>query len=111
MDEDVLYIGEDNNLYWDGAAGTSSTTGATAFLNAATITYALKTAAGASVASGTGSLTYITGSDGNYVGAIQSTVTSTLTAGAVYYLEYTLVSSPYNGFRKLKRRAKYRERD
>jgi hypothetical protein len=111
MEDELIHIGEDRNVWWEGATGTSSTTGATGFLNAASITYALKTAAGASVASGTGSLTYITGSDGNYVGAIQSTVTSALTAGALYHLEITLVSSPYNGFRVVKMRAKYRGRD
>lgn len=83
MARDIVQ-GSDFNLTLNGAR--LSATGA--YLNAATVTYTLYTAAGVSVSTGT--LTYVTSSNGNYLGVIESTVTSTLTAGASYYVRFTL---------------------
>lgn len=107
-DPDLIYIGEDMAVRWTGATLTSGTTGAETYANSATVTYALKTAAGAAVASGTGALTYIAASNGNYIGVIESSVTGTLTPGAAYVLELTLAEGDYNGFRRLPLRARYR---
>ena len=78
------------------------------FLNAATITYAIKTATGAAVSGGTGSYSYTAASDGDYTATIESTVTSAFSDGAAYYLEVTITSGSYNDFRRLKRIAQYR---
>jgi hypothetical protein len=61
------------------------------YLNSATVTFVLYNAVGTSVTSG--SCTYVTSSDAVYRGVIESTVTSTLTAGNAYYLIYTVSSS------------------
>ncbi|TXH99564.1 MAG: hypothetical protein E6Q76_19645 [Rhizobium sp.] len=97
----MLYIGEDMTVTWSGASGTDGSDGSTEYLNAATVTYAIKTVAGASVSGGTGSLSYIAGSNGDYIGVIESTVTAGLTPGARYIIEYTLVEDPYRGFRRV----------
>ena len=103
-----LPVGGDATVKWTGATGTSATTGAGVYLNSATVTYALTTATGAAVSGGTGTLSYVAASNGNYVGVIESAVTSTLTPGAVYYLTLTLVQSPYNDERVYRCRANHR---
>lgn len=66
------------------------------FVNDATCTAKLTTdAAGASTVSGSSiTLTYVTGSDGKYQGAMPSTVS--LTAGTTYYLFVTAESGTQN---------------
>jgi hypothetical protein len=80
--------------------------GSATYLNDATVTYALKTASGTSVSTGT--LTYVAASNGNYSGSIESSVTGTLTVGAMYVLEVTAVESPYDDFRRLELWCSYR---
>lgn len=70
------------------------------YLNSATVTYVLYTGAGAAVSGGTGTLTYVSASNGTYRGTVESTVTSTLTAGA-YYALVTVVQSGYDGLIRL----------
>lgn len=108
---EFIYIGEDMNPRWTDATVTPTATGVATPANSATITYALKTAAGVAVSGGTGTLDYISGSSGDYIGVIESTVTSTLTAGAQYVLETTFVQGNYNDFRVTKYRAAYRGRN
>lgn len=96
-----IFIAADHDLAYSGAAGSGS------YLNAATITWALKNAAGTTLASG--SLTYTASSNGNYTGVVQSTDTSGLTAGLLYYLEITFTQGLYQDFRRLTRKATYRE--
>lgn len=79
-----------------------------AFVNGATVTYALRTAAGVLVTGGTGSLTY-SGTPGLYRGVIDRAVTSLLTENQVYYLEVTVADSGgLDDFRRLPLQAKYR---
>lgn len=99
---DTIYIGSDHTITLEGLTGNG------VYLNAATVTYALKTSAGTTVTNGTGSLTYTAASNGDYTGTIESTVTSTLTDGALYRLEITITESPYNDFRRLDLWATYR---
>jgi hypothetical protein len=99
---DPLFIGADMNVYYDGASVAS--TGS--YLNAGTCTYALKNAAGTSV--GTGTLSYVASSNGNYRGTIESTVTANLSEDAEYFLEITFAETPYNDFRRIAMRAAYR---
>lgn len=54
------------------------------YINDATITYAVKDSAGATVSGGTGTLSYVTGSNGDYKGTIPDSVTSLLTENALY---------------------------
>lgn len=85
----VLLIGCDHDV---------SVTGLTAgggYLNAATVTYALYDATGTAVANGSGTLSYTAASNGNYTGAIESTVTAGLTEGGRYTLRYEVVSGGY----------------
>ena len=98
-----------------GADEAESLTGLSAgggYLNAATVTYAVKDAAGVAVTVSdvpvTGSYTYTPASDGDYTAVIQSTVTGVLTDGRKYVLEVTIVSGDYNDFRRLERRAQFR---
>lgn len=95
-----LYIGSDRTVTWTGARAGGS------YLNSATVTWALKTLSGTSVA--TGSLSYQSGSNGNYVGTIASSVTGGLTENDYYYLEVTLSQSGYDDFRRLYCKAQYR---
>lgn len=97
----ALYIGADMDVEYTGAQDREGT-----FLNSGTCTWQLFTAAGVSVATGT--LTYDTGSDGDYYGVIESTVTAGLTADAPYYVIITFVQGAYNDSRKLNSRAAYR---
>lgn len=99
----VLDVGSDNLLRWDEMTLASSG----AYVNDATVTWALKTAAGVSIA--TGSLTYVDASNGRYDGVCESTVE--LTAGQTYYLEITAVSGGANGFRRIECFAAYQDED
>lgn len=97
----ALFIGSDMDVEYTGAQNRDGD-----FLNSGTCTWQLFTAAGVSVATGT--LTYDTGSDGDYYGVIESTVTATLTADAAYYTFITFVQGAYNDSRKINSRAAYR---
>jgi hypothetical protein len=104
MSSDYLYLGEDNLVWFrqpiDEVDGTAITTG--------TATYALKNAAGTSLA--TGSLTYISSGTnaGDWYGVIDKDAPSTaLVEGTTYYVELTIASSGRDAFRRLARKAKY----
>jgi hypothetical protein len=88
---DVI-IGDDFTLRINGARDPDAAAGV--YLTTATVTYTLYTAAGVSVT--TGSLPYVAASNGNYRGVIESTVTSTLTSGGLYYIIFVLVQGNYD---------------
>ena len=98
----VLYIGSDTTLTLTGLSAGGS------YLNSATVTYAIKTAAGAAVTGGTGSYSYTAASNGDYTATVESTVTDDLTDGALYYVEVTISSGSYQDFRRIPHRACYR---
>lgn len=104
---EYIPIGGDCDVTYDGA---QPRTGGS-YLNSGTCTYALKDADGNAVASGTGTLSYVAASDGNYLGVIDAAVTATLTPDAWYYVEITFSQGGYNDFRRLKRQARYRRND
>ena len=104
---DLLYIGEDFRVTLTGLSYTTDA-GAVAYLNAATVTYALKSAAGAAIAGGTGSLSYVAASNGNYAATGNKAVTLLLSDGALYFLEVTIAEGGRDGFRRLALRALYR---
>lgn len=101
----AIYIAADRTVTYSGASAGGS------YLNSATVTYSLKDATLTTVSGGTGTLSYVAASNGNYSGTIESTVTSTLTAGEKYYLDITLVSGSYDDFRRLELYAEYRGED
>jgi hypothetical protein len=109
MDVETIYIAEDHNAKWDGARDEESGNP----LNAATIAFDLTDTAGTSL--GTGTLAYVGGSAGDYLGVVQSTITATLVENTVanpyYYLELTLTQGGYNAFRRLPCTARYRGRN
>lgn len=96
-----LFIGEDMAPTWTGARAAGQ------WLNTATVTWTLKRAdTGATL--DTGTCTYQSGSNGNYVGSLDSATTDSLTEGSFYFLDFALVQSGNNGFRRLNCRAQYR---
>ncbi len=97
-----LFIGSDLDVAYSGASIAS--TGA--YLNSGTCTWVLKDGAGTTVGSGT--LTYVGASNGNYAGTIESTVTSTLEENGLYTLTITFVQTSYNDERDIAMYASYR---
>ena len=107
----LLYLNEDMNVTWDAASVTVA--GTTTYLNSATVTYSITDAAGTAVSGGTGTLSYVAASSGDYEGTIESSVltSSNFTEGRTYLIDITLSQSGYNGFRRLVCRAAYRGED
>ena len=101
MASNIIPIGADASIAYSGAQDLDGN-----YLNAATVTYALKTVTGTTVTSGT--LAYLGGSNGNYRATMQSTVTSTMTPGAEYRLEITFAQGDFDDFRRLPVWAQYR---
>lgn len=98
----ALFIGADVDIKYEGAVPENGG----AYLNAGTCTWVLKNASGATV--GSGSLAYVASSNGNYLGTIQSTTTSTLTVDDPYTLTITFSQGDYNDQRTIPMRAAYR---
>lgn len=107
MYREPLYINSDAYVEYLDARDSADNLA----LNSATVTYTLYRSAltpgGARVAvsGGTGTLTYVGGSSGNYRGTIQSTVTATLTVGLPYEVEIVFVQGGYDDLRTLYYRA------
>lgn len=105
MDTDpfVLFISSD--MTWTLPGVKNAVSGA--FLNAGTCTYILKKSDGTTVTGGTGSLSYVSGSDGDYRGTIESTVTTLLKNGDPYWLEVTFAEGGLDRFWRLPCVAQY----
>lgn len=98
----ALYVGEDMAIQMIGLR--DAITGS--YVNDATMTYTLKTAAGVAVTGASAiSMAYVAASDGNYRGTMDAAVSGTLTNETVYYLEITVSGSV---FRRIKCKAEYR---
>lgn len=102
----ILYINEDVRVKLTGLSYETDL-GGTTYLNAATITYALKDALGATVAGGTGTLDYIATTNGNYAAVIDKAVTVLLAEGARYFLHVPIAEGNRDGYRRLSLRAEY----
>lgn len=76
------------------------------YLNDATVTWELTDSNGSTVDSGT--CDYQTGSNGTYLGTIESDTTSGLTLNTLYTLTVTLSASGINDYREVECVAKYR---
>ena len=66
------------------------------YLDAATVTWTLYQSDKTTVVS-TGSLSYTTGSNGDYLGVIPATVTTGLTVGSTYYVKVVAAESGADG--------------
>jgi len=94
-----LYCGADMDVSYTGAALAQDGTP----LNAGNCTYTLEDAEGTLLDSG--SLEYVSGSSGNYLGVIQSEVTQTLVVDELYILTITFVLGDYDDLRVIPLRA------
>lgn len=97
-----IYLKTDHDVTITGFRVRSSG----AYLNAATATYVVKNHQGNQITGGTGSLSYVASSNGNYLGVIESTVLVTdslvpLTEFQTCTVEITIAESGYNDFRVL----------
>ena len=90
----VFFQSNDNLIRWDGMTRASDG----AFVNDATVTWSLKDSDGVELDSGT--LTYVSGSNGRYQGVQQSSV-NIGSKDDVVFLEVTAVSGTLDGFRRV----------
>lgn len=97
-----LFIGCDNDVGYDGARIRATGT----YMNSGTCTWSLQTTAGEVVA--TGSLSYVTGSSGNYLGVIDAAVSAGLTDGRQYRLLIAFEQGGYKDARRVACKASYR---
>lgn len=92
---DSIFVGSDNDV---NVRGVVKARASTTFLADATVTFALYASeanalAEASAISGTaGTCSYVTGSNGDYLGAIADDQTALLTLGTVYWLGVKIVT-------------------
>ncbi len=94
----TIYLNEDTEVIWDKMTDEKDGT----FINNATVSFVVSTTSYPvvnAVSNGSGSLTYVTSSDGRYVGAIA--YNADVTKGSTYYLQITVTSSGRHGFREL----------
>ena len=98
----ILYVGEDNLVQWLGM--TSSVDGS--YINDATVAGVLKRQSGEIVADGI-TLAYVAGSNGDYRGEIDQSIT--LVHNARYTLELSAESQSREGFRRIECQAFYHE--
>lgn len=100
----TIHINEDNLIRIDLLRLSSNNN----YVNSGTLSWNLKDSDDVSL--GTGSLTYVSGTNGRWHGAIPSTVTDGLTEGAIYYLEVTMANEDgADGFRRLELVAGYHQ--
>lgn len=83
---DTIYINADNRI---SATVTNKQTGAA--INDATVSFVLRNLDLSTVLNGSGSMTYVAASAGQYAGILAST--ATMIAGRAYYLDITAVAS------------------
>jgi len=97
-----IYIGCDNLIKYTGAKDSDSGT----YLNTGTCSYTLTDSAGATIGSGT--LSYVAASNGNYEAIVDAVVAALLEDGAIYTLTVTFVQGNYDDKRQLAVSAAYR---
>ena len=97
-----IYINEDNDVVLSGVRESYSGD----YVTSATVTADLKNQYGTAVASAV-SLSYVSGTDGDYRGTIDKDSVASLTAGEDYYVEVTVTAGEVEGFRRVRMRAAY----
>ena len=103
---DKLYIGNDNDIWLKAFRDSRAAEGV--YLNAATVSFQIKTANG-SVFKSTEPMGYVVDSDGIYVGSLESTDSANLIEGGIYYVEITAQEGDVDGFWREQAVACYRE--
>lgn len=99
-----LYVDADNNIEFLGVMDHSTE----AYINNATVTFALKEEDGDAVTSGSGTCSYVAASDGDYIGVLDAA--ADINVGQSYWLEVTMTASGgYNDFRRVQCVGAYRE--
>ncbi len=98
----IFYKENDNLIRWDGMARASDG----AYVNDATVTFSLKDSDDEELVSG--SMPYVSGSNGRYQGTVQSTV-GLGDVDDVVWLEVTAVSGALDGFRRIQGRVTHRK--
>ena len=100
-----IYITSDGRVRWDRLRDARDET----YVNNATVTFSLTTAAGAAVhASATGvSMPYVASSDGRYQGILPKAAADLLVDGTGYVLTLTATRGGYSVIRKLICKARY----
>lgn len=102
MSCEQLNIGEDNNVWALKMRADDDGD----YLNSATVTFTLTTSSGANVSGAVNvTMSYVTGSDGDYMGVLGKAVTALLTPGAFYFLLINVNSQ--QGYRKIEYVANY----
>lgn len=108
--ENVLHPNEDNKIKMVGLLDPEQA--APQFVNDASGSFSVLTAAGVAIATMTDiPLTYIASSNGDYLGFIDKAEAATLTDGTDYIIEATLASSGRDSFRRFKLPARYHGSD
>lgn len=100
---DTIFVGADFDVDYALARTRAGT-----YLNSGTCTYTLVDSDASSLDSGT--LSYVSGSNGKYTGVIASTVTAALTIDALYTLTITFNQGDYDDRRVFTLTAKQRGR-
>lgn len=97
-----IYINADNTVTLNKVKDLDGV-----FLNAGTCTFVLKTKKEGTVVH-TGTLTYVTSSDGKYQEVIDASVTAGLVESDYYYLDVDFAEGSYDGYFRLEVQASYR---
>lgn len=101
-----LYVGADNLIEYGTADKPLRRSDTGALVTDATVTFALKTLAGVTVTNGTGTCSYVSGSEGKYQGTLGAN--ASLSDLTEYDLEITAASGTLDDFRKIRVLAMYR---
>lgn len=106
----VLYLQSDNDIKLTGLSVADDGS----YLNSATVTYAIKNEAGSTITGGTGTLSYVSASNGNYLGVVDSAVMITTSATpftltGTFFVEISIDSGAYEDFRRIPVTVAYRQ--
>ena len=93
----TLRINEDNDVLLSKLREAYSES----YLNGATVSAVIKTEAGV-VLVPSFAMTYQAGTDGEYLGVINKGDAANFVSGTAYYVEVTITSSEYDGFRRFR---------
>lgn len=107
--ENVFYINEDSKIVITGLSYTTDA-GVETSLNAATITYTIKSAISPfdTVTGGTGTLSKVSGVDGKYIATVDKAVTALMTEGQQYIVDVPIAEGGRDGYRRVIIPAQYR---
>ena len=97
-----LYVNEDNDIILDGLKKSVADT----YVNDATVTFRVTDESDVEMVAAT-VMDYVTDSDGKYWGVVDKVDAASFVAGTAYYVECTVTSGTFDGFRKVPLKAQY----